>query len=258
MLRKLMKHELRATGRIMLPGMLILLCATLGARVSLMSFLDSRNNVLILLGSLLGLAYTMIIFGLFIVCMVLMVVRFYKNMMGDEGYLMFTLPANIHQHIWSKLLTSTIWMVLCGIAVILSAGILVVGYAFDFQAAFGEIKDMLLTVLQMDEIKLMMLTVLSSILGIMVGFMAVYASISIGCSFSNNKLLWSFLVFFGFQFVGSFIFGLLPSMDAVTYFFHLQGSVELLMWMSVAKQVVSFVVLYLITVFFLQKKLNLE
>lgn len=258
MLRKLMKHELRATGRVIVPIILVLLCAALGARFSLTSFLDSKNNVLIVLGSLLAVAYSIAIAGLFIACLVLMAVRFYRNMMGDEGYLMFTLPVNVHQHIWSKLLTATIWVVLSGMAVILSASILVVGYAIDLGPMLREIKDVIVNILNMEELKLLVFALVSGLLTIMTGFMLMYAAMSIGCSFANNKLLCSFAAFFGLQFGGSFISGLLPSTETVAQFFHLSSSTETLIWIGIVHTGIRFGIFYLITTWFLRNRLNLE
>ena len=34
---------------------------------------------------------------------------------------MFTLPASVHQHVWSKLIVSAVWFVVTGVVVILSA-----------------------------------------------------------------------------------------------------------------------------------------
>ncbi len=255
MLSKLMKHELRATKRTMLPAILILLAASLGARFGLTSFMDSNNEALILLGSLLTMAYVIFTFGLIIACAVLMVVRFYKNMMGDEGYLMFTLPVSIHQHIWSKLLTSTLWMVLCGITIVVSAFLLVAGYAIDFDPVVTELRWLLQTLFQVNEMTLLILTVISGLLTIMVGFMEAYAAISVGCSRPNAKLFWSFLIFFAFQFVSSFLSGLLP-LDAQMG--RLTSNFILVYLCNISVQVFKFIIFYSITVYFTKMKLNLE
>ena len=52
MLRKLLKHEFRATGRIMLPLYLILLATAIGANFSTRGLLETDLKVLDLLGGL--------------------------------------------------------------------------------------------------------------------------------------------------------------------------------------------------------------
>ena len=43
--------------------------------------------------------------------------RFYKNLLRDEGYLMLTLPASVHQQVWSKLIVSSVWFIITGVVV---------------------------------------------------------------------------------------------------------------------------------------------
>ena len=57
MLRKLMKHEFRATGRVLLPLFGILLLAALAARFSVGFLLETNSWFLNLVGSLLTLAF---------------------------------------------------------------------------------------------------------------------------------------------------------------------------------------------------------
>ena len=119
MLTKLLKHEFRATARIMGPLYLILLAVALGFNFSA-RLMDTRNVVLNILAALVILAYVAAIIGVFVVSFILMLQRFYKNLLGDEGYIMFTLPASVHQHVWSKLIVSAVWFIATGAVVVLS------------------------------------------------------------------------------------------------------------------------------------------
>ena len=105
MLTKLLKHEFRATARIMGPLYLVLLAVALGFNFSA-RLMDSGNFVLNMLAALVVMAYVVAITAVFIVAFILMLQRFYKNLLGDEGYLMFTLPASVSQHITCLLYTS--------------------------------------------------------------------------------------------------------------------------------------------------------
>ena len=120
MLRKLLKHEFRATGRIMLPVIGILLATSVAANLSLRYLLGSDVWFFSMLGILLLTAFGFAIFGVFIVSFILMIQRFYKNLLQDEGYVMLTLPVSIHQHIWSKLIVSSVWFIVTALAVILA------------------------------------------------------------------------------------------------------------------------------------------
>ena len=95
MLTKLLKYEFRATARVMLPLYLILLATALGANLSTRGMGD--------LGTLLVLAFALAILAVFIMSVVIMAQRFRQNLLGDEGYLMNTLPVQSWQLVLSKL-----------------------------------------------------------------------------------------------------------------------------------------------------------
>ena len=109
MLIKLMKHEFRATGRIMLPLYLVLLVTAVGANFTTRGLLSTQYKLLDVLGALLVMAFVVAIMGVCVMSMVVMVQRFYKNLLGDEGYVMMTLPVSVHQQIWAKIIVSTVW-----------------------------------------------------------------------------------------------------------------------------------------------------
>jgi len=83
MLTKLLKHEFRATARIMGPLYLVLLAVALGFNFSA-RLMDSGNFVLNMLAALVVMAYVVAITAVFIVAFILMLQRFYKNLLGDE------------------------------------------------------------------------------------------------------------------------------------------------------------------------------
>ena len=86
MLMKLMKHEFRATGRIMLPLYLVLLVTAVGANFTTRGLLSTQYRLLDVLGVLLVTAFGVAIVGVCAMSMVVMVQRFYKNLLQDEGY----------------------------------------------------------------------------------------------------------------------------------------------------------------------------
>ena len=55
-----------------------------------------------------------------VVAVVMMIQRFYKNLLGDEGYVSFTLPATVDEHIFAKLISSFIWFFATAVVVVLS------------------------------------------------------------------------------------------------------------------------------------------
>ena len=90
MLKKLTKHELYATGRIFLPIYAIMLLLSLINRV--LFGIDNISRPLNTLRGFMVAAYVISIIATLVVTFVIMILRFYRNLMSDEGYLMFTLP----------------------------------------------------------------------------------------------------------------------------------------------------------------------
>ena len=130
MLRKLIKHELRATSKIFLSLFAAVVALMGGFQMIFLvaRLLTGRDDTHPLLALLFGLFSVLSAFALLAMMAVLVIVpvqRFYKNLLGDEGYLMFTLPATPAQQILSKLITALIWMfagiIVCILAVLLFA-----------------------------------------------------------------------------------------------------------------------------------------
>ena len=57
-----------------------------------------------------GLIYTLLIMTLMIVTVVMILQRFYKNLLKGEGYLMHTLPVPTWMLVASKTISSLIWV----------------------------------------------------------------------------------------------------------------------------------------------------
>ena len=110
MLGKLIKHEFRATGRILLPVYLVMLLTAALVRGFQVLTEQTAGEFMRVLAVLSVLLFSAAVFGGSILAFVLMIYRFYKNLMTDEGYLMFTLPVTTGQLIWSKMIVSAVWL----------------------------------------------------------------------------------------------------------------------------------------------------
>ena len=265
MLRKLMKHEFRATGRVMGPLFGLLLIAAIAARFSVGVLLESSARFLNLLGGLFVTAFAIAIAGVCVMSLVLMINRFRTNLLGDEGYIMFTLPASVHQQIWSKLIVSAVWFIATGLAVVAAGFILVAqqGFWLEIRRGFAEIFRHLTAYYAFNGTAFLFELLALIFVGCCVLCLEFYAAMAIGHSFANHKVLYSVLSFLGLQFVMQLLSGgilvgtnydflvvALPS-DGVLA----MHSVMLTMIVSTA---VFGAVYYVITTMFLKKRLNLE
>ena len=86
MLSKLIGYEFRATRRIFFPAYLALLALSVLNAVSFA--LTSSLDDLSLPSGLLMMVYVVAIMAVAFLSLAYMIVRFYQNLLGDEGYLM--------------------------------------------------------------------------------------------------------------------------------------------------------------------------
>ena len=265
MLRKLMKHEFRATGRVMGPLFGLLLIAAIAARFSVGVLLESSARFLNLLGGLFTTAFVIAIVGVCVMSLVLMINRFRTNLLGDEGYIMFTLPASVHQQIWSKLIVSAVWFIATGLAVVAAGFILVAqqGFWLEIRRGFAEIFRHLTAYYAFNGTAFLFELLALIFVGCCVLCLEFYAAMAIGHSFANHKVLCSVLSFLGLQFVMQLLSGGIlvgTNYDILVVALPSDGvlamhSVMLTMIVSTA---VFGAVYYVITTMFLKKRLNLE
>lgn len=140
-----LKHEFRAVARIVMPMLIVLLIASM--LMSLLLILDGRafhfSDVLnestgstaqklfsilyVLFEVLLGVGLYFLLFASILAVSVMLIYRFYVSFFTDEGYLTFTLPLTVTQHLWIKLLSMLIWNTLSVIAALIGIVIIVGG-----------------------------------------------------------------------------------------------------------------------------------
>ena len=277
MLRKLLKHEFRASGRIMLPMYLIVLLSAAGSNLSIrLASSDSGSIPASLFSAFVLLLFAAALIGICIMVVVLMVQCFYKNLLCDEGYIMLTLPVSVHQHIVSKLIASTVWFAATALVVLL--GILLVSFDFPFVAALA--KGLRFLARQLEYLKLLqtadliLLTAEGVVIALLSGAVIClhfYAALAIGHSYPEKKVLLSIIFYFVLQMVMQTLLSLCalgPIALMLTKLtegihFNLSGRV----WMDYVHAIAGLTALitviqgtvyYLLTAFMLKRRLNLE
>lgn len=194
MLSKLMYHEFKATRRVFFPAYGIMLA--LAVISSVFMLLSGKLNQLMTPFFLLLTAYVLSLFAVGVLSFVYMIVRFYKNLLCDEGYLMFTLPATPAQLIWSKCIVSTIWMVISTILCVVTFMILMLPIMFGtyVQSDFALLQAIHMGFQQLIQsfgIHLVTIPILLIILGIVYianSCMHIYACLAIGGLFNKHRL----------------------------------------------------------------------
>lgn len=260
MFGKLIKHELRASGRIMLPLILALPC--LGLLSNLATRLIDRssgivNTVCVIILMLFGIGCMAICAASFVV----MILRWYRSVHTDEGYLTNTLPVSVHGIIWSRLLVAAIYLALSIAALILSVmlmdlsrGLLEQIRQFFVGFARLDIED-----LDRNIVRLVLDVAVTALVYAVAKCLHFYAAISVGHAFTNHKGGWSVLAYVVMQFIfvtaavkavqfvdGSL--GLSPDSLGSAHGFMTAGAIGMLLYGAVC---------YAITAFSVKRKLNL-
>jgi len=272
MLRKLLKHEFRATGRLALPLCIGMIALSVLAAIAMM-ILDTDNisSVLNTISVWIVVIYMMGLFALAIGIIVVVLNRFYKSVLREEGYLTLTLPASLGKILSAKLICALVWYVVafaiaCASVVILLSGqidwrVFLSGSADFFSFALEasrrvSAKDIFWFVSALCEgVMLCALVALQVTLHF-------YAAMAIGHSFSKSKVLLSVVAFFVLSWIYSAvgIGGLASAGNAPIDLFRLEGvwSVHAAMGVACGVCLVTDAVLYVITHLCLRYKLNLE
>ena len=266
MLGKLLKHEFRATSRIMGPLYLIVLATAVGANISVRLMDHAQSRVLNILAALLMTAFVVAMIGVGVVALVLMIRRFHVNLMGDEGYVMFTLPASVHQQICSKIIVSTVWFIATAAVMALSG--LIAAYQVGFMgrliSGLQDVLHQITALYALNGVAFFVEALAVCFLGCAVCCLQFYAAMSIGHSFANHKVAYSVLFFFIMQFavqlIGSFTVSGLSEMDWSWFRFNVQGmaAVHAVMGLACAALLIYGAVFYVITAVMLKRHLNLE
>lgn len=269
MLSNLMKYEVQATRRIFLPlyGLIIVFACI--NKAFFVTNIDKIKGIGAIPFWISMTVYVLLIAALFVMTLVMLIQRFYKNLLSDEGYLSFTLPVKTHLHLDSKLLVTVLWIVLSFLVAILSIFLLVIDartvqhfgevwpHVVSFLGQFGSSVFGLMA----EGIVLVLLSIAKEVLHI-------YLSIAVGNFSSKHKLLVGFGVFIGINVIEQIVASLLMTAGIQTGTFEnfrtaMQGSSAVptlagFMGISIAYSAVFGGLFYFFTNWVLSRKLNLE
>lgn len=261
MLRRLLKYELQATARTFLPLYLILFLMAVVNKI----FLSINSYEFSIPAGIAMTAYVSFIVAIFVITLVVTIQRFYKNLLTDEGYLMFTLPASVDSLIISKLLVAALWNVLCLVLSMLSVFVLATDpesfyhMIKEFTTLWGELLrlNISLYAITFEAIVLMILSLFASVLNL-------YAAIGIGHLVTKHRVAGSLGAFFGMSLIQQILFTTGVSIADKSGFLNQLDSwnpadiVQLVLVGCIAVVVVLSVIFYFTTRYILKNKLNLE
>lgn len=266
MLGKLLKYEMKATGRIFLPLFLTLLMFA-----GITRFIYTIGPEKWATPAIISMAiYIIIMVGMFVMTFIVMIQRFYKNLLSDEGYLMLTLPVKPWKHIASKLLVSMLWMVTSGIVALISILIIALekGDLAELTRQFTAFCHQVFEQLGASAYLFSLELIIGLFIGLASGILIVYASIAIGHLFSRHKMFASFGAFIVLNTLSQILFMLISLIPGSNYFPNLQVTsnnfiamqpiIHLVIAYTIIMTGLLCIVYFAATNFILSKRLNLE
>ena len=197
MLGKLLKYEFKSTARILIPLYIVAIIFSGICRVFQM--ISDNLKIMTTPTIMMYVFYVVIMVAIVITTFIIMIQRFYKNLVGDEGYLMFTLPVEPHQHILTKFLTSFTWLVASVVVAVISIFILVFT-----PKLFDDIRQ-LLSLIPKDVIPSIIYSILFSIFAAISGIFMIYAAMAIGQLVTGHRVIGSVVAYFGMYVINQII-----------------------------------------------------
>ncbi len=247
MLRKLVKYEIKATGRMLLPmfAASIVFSIVFAVMPTTYNLSNGLLGVSSLVSALLFYIFFLTSAGFSFFSSAL---RFRSNILGKEGYLMNTLPISPMKNISAKLISATLYQLVGILVAVISVGIV----GGNFGHIFEKLKSFLSSASELSpgEWYELILSYLFMFLAIILFNVAVYAALSVGHSFRKAKLVISIGVFILLVVAGIYAYCMVETLliSAGIYFDTL----------TVIFEVLYIAIGLFITNYFLKNKLNLE
>lgn len=201
MLGKLLKYEMKAMGRILLP---LYLAMVLAACVFAINMRLNMNGVAKFIVSkfaiITGVLFGAAVMAVGVVMVIMVIQRFYKNLLGTEGYLMFTLPAKTHELILSKAVSTLLWMLL-GAAAGAAAGFAMVSITSNWPEFVRQVQELWLQLSPDKSLSPIIWMIVLMIVNVLESVIKVYAALAVGHQFHSHRLAGAVLAYFGFGIV---------------------------------------------------------
>lgn len=272
MLRKVLKYEWISTGRILVLLHLVLALFTVIGNIELRimngsaSVLPEKTKALI--EGITMTVYVLIVLTAVVGTTVYLIVRFYKSMYSDEGYLTHTLPVGTHSLLWGKTIVAFCWILIDSVAVILSVSTIIVSgtgttYHYVWQKIIEGFNDPIARNMIPRMVPLFIICVLIQLL---CTWEKVTASFALGQLANEHRVLLSIAIYIGLNIISNIaafvvMFNNMISVSEIGRTDSPESVFGLMHGMSMTAiifNLVFAVVFYVITYGVTSKRLNLE
>lgn len=196
MLTKLLRYEGRATGRVLLPvgGGVLLFSVVVGILNYILNQPYEWPAPVDWIQALMNFAGVLAMIFVVGICVFIHVQRFYK-LLGEQGYLMLSLPVPVWMHIAAKLLCALGWSLISILYLIVCANLLIGGAPWQLI----RLED--LSGLRPADGALFLLLFCCLLAAIASAYLSFYLCCAIGGQFGQQRLLASIVTYFALTFV---------------------------------------------------------
>lgn len=266
MLKKLYKHEFYSLFRSLLPIYAALFGFSVLSR--LVYLVKTENSIINTFKTLAVIGYVLTIIAVFIVGIVIVVTRFYRNLLSNEGYLTFSLPFTATQHIVCKLICGAVTVAVDFVLVFFSLAVLGIGTKAenDFIKFLPELFKAFFNYGEWPQLTLLIAEIaVFAIITLLEALLMFYAAIAIGQQFKNRvgaSVIAYICLYAASQIISlifmSFIFAFGSASGFENYLNSGISAVSLLLLLPIVFSALLGTAYFLITRYFLSRKLNLE
>lgn len=226
MFGKLCKYEFKSIGRTLVPIYLAVIAISIlnafmgmgslanGYYNGLMSGLSFGRGFLSLIQTLSVIAYFGVLVAMSVLTLIIVIQRFYKGLLCDEGYLMFTLPVKPWQLIAAKGVVAFVMSLASSLVAFVSIFILVLGTAGSARVFTAIADPQLWNAINraMSHVSSWPLLVFELVILLIVSGLVqlyhMYFSMALGHLAGRNRVMMSIIAFIAISMLFSFINGL--------------------------------------------------
>ena len=264
MFGKLLKYDFRSMWKqfaFIWPAALVLAVVN---RFTL-NGLDSSSSVGETTAGVAMLVYVAILMAMFIVAVIFTIQRFYTGLLGDEGYLMHTLPVKPWQLVASKLICAVVTTA-ANVAVAILSMLLIIPWSHEDVREVFEAFRYLFSHWNMESTQVIIALLeftLFTLVSFAVGYLHLYLAMALGHLFNKNRIAMSVVAFIALQVVVSILSNMIlpPITDLISPFVHNFTGMEgfhAAMWFAIATELAASAVYFAGTNYILHNRLNLE
>lgn len=256
MLFKLLKYDFRAMWK---QFSLIWGAALALALVNRFVLFRDTDNAILSEDGLFMLAFVAVIVAMFVIAVIFVVNRFSKGLLGNEGYLMHTLPVRPWQLVTSKLICGVVTWVGCGVVAFISP-VLMLPLNLPDLLQFPFWSDIFRGIMKHPDMLVLMAEFCMVFLSFIVLLVAsMYLAMAVGHLFSRHRRLISIASFIGLYVLVGNVYDQVFSYRIVRALTN-AASVNAYgsMLVAIAIMLIPAIVFLAVTCWILEHKLNLE